>query len=586
MLLLGLASTVWPGVPGYQISSDSQSMTEFPVKMVVDETGTMTLEQVLGSPEKGSNKFSRFVLPAQPTNVWLGFRLENHTERPVTRLVGFDEPHLVKADLYISQGNGFQLIQNGLEVPLSRRPYNSRLPVFRVELAPGQSRTLYLMANSAYPNTTVGLFVSTVNEFEEQQRLNIILQSLFLGGLGALLVYNLFLFISLKERLYLLYVLHGALFGMFVYSYSGLAVLTDISAVGFNRFGAATTAGQAVFLLFTRDILNTPRRIPRIDKGLLGLAGVLFVLAGFVFADTNHYRYLVLLAMPLIILELGLGVHAAAKGYPMGKFYLLGTSWYLLGMLVLAALNQGLIPYNLFTRYGFLAGSFTELMVFSLALAYRVKLLQDEKSEFQQQLLRQSKTEKERLERVVKERTAELEQANKELDILSKHDGLTGLHNRRVFDQELERQCQSALRNKTDISLIICDIDHFKLYNDHLGHLAGDDCLKKVAALIQSECRRATDFTARYGGEEFVVILPGTELEMAGRQAERIRLAVAAAGLDHPASPLGKVTISLGVACQPAGQGAAIPADLVAPADEALYVAKEQGRDRVVLAKA
>jgi diguanylate cyclase (GGDEF)-like protein len=159
-------------------------------------------------------------------------------------------------------------------------------------------------------------------------------------------------------------------------------------------------------------------------------------------------------------------------------------------------------------------------------------------------------------------------------------DGLTGIANRRRFDEVFAAEWRRAQRKEMSLSLILCDVDHFKLYNDHRGHQAGDDCLRMVAQAIASQMSRPGDLAARYGGEEFVCVLPDTD--QAGGQfiAESIRTELAALGLPHPASSVGPVvSLSLGVAT--AVPGADWPAhDLIALADAKLYEAKKSGRDR------
>lgn len=185
------------------------------------------------------------------------------------------------------------------------------------------------------------------------------------------------------------------------------------------------------------------------------------------------------------------------------------------------------------------------------------------------------------LEKRVQERTAELEAANRELEAFSYQDGLTGIVNRRLFDLQLEQECRRCGRRGSPLSLIMVDVDYFKNYNDTYGHLAGDECLKLVAAHIAGKARRAEDLVARDGGEEFVVLLPDTDIKVAGVVAEAMRAGVEALNLPHPASQAAdRVTISLGVAGDiPWPQGK--PHYLISAADLALYCSKTEGRNRV-----
>jgi diguanylate cyclase (GGDEF)-like protein len=161
-------------------------------------------------------------------------------------------------------------------------------------------------------------------------------------------------------------------------------------------------------------------------------------------------------------------------------------------------------------------------------------------------------------------------------------DGLTQIANRRRFDEYLTQEWSRHIRMQQPLSLLICDVDHFKLYNDGQGHQAGDECLKSVAKAI-NRCYRAGDLVARYGGEEFAMVLPQTNHAGAMQVAERVRAAVAAAALPHPSSPVcDRVTVSIGVASiTPPPQ---VPSDaraLIQQADRHLYLAKKLGRNRV-----
>ncbi|MCP4899694.1 MAG: diguanylate cyclase [bacterium] len=164
---------------------------------------------------------------------------------------------------------------------------------------------------------------------------------------------------------------------------------------------------------------------------------------------------------------------------------------------------------------------------------------------------------------------------------LAQLDGLTGIANRRRFDQAVEQEWQRGARAGSWLSLILLDIDHFKNYNDHYGHPAGDMCLKRVASCLEETSTRAADLVARYGGEEFVVLLPGTDPVGAQRVADNIRSRIRNRAIAHADSPVSaRVTASIGVASVvPTADSS--PDQLIGFADEGLYAAKEKGRDRV-----
>jgi len=181
------------------------------------------------------------------------------------------------------------------------------------------------------------------------------------------------------------------------------------------------------------------------------------------------------------------------------------------------------------------------------------------------------------------EMSRDLASANRELEKLSRQDGLTGIANRRYFDSYLVTEVRRAAREKTPVSLILSDVDHFKAFNDCYGHQAGDDCLRRVAAALSSAGRRPADLAARYGGEEFAIVLPGTVLEGAVDVAQAVSRVIDGLAIPHARSAVDQtVTLSQGVVSLiPEKESAS--EDLIQRADQALYMAKQQGRNRYVV---
>ncbi|MCX7279376.1 MAG: diguanylate cyclase [Burkholderiales bacterium] len=198
-------------------------------------------------------------------------------------------------------------------------------------------------------------------------------------------------------------------------------------------------------------------------------------------------------------------------------------------------------------------------------------------------LLAELKAHERELEDKVRARTQQLETSNTQLAALSATDGLTGIANRRRFDEVLASAWGRASRSHQSVALVLLDVDYFKKYNDHYGHLAGDDCLRHTAQVLAAQFRRAGDLVARYGGEEFVLLSEGPTAAEALQIAEAVRQALQDLALPHVGSPLGVLTASLGVALLVPGPDVAM-GSLVQLADRALYQAKAQGRNQVVLA--
>ncbi len=175
----------------------------------------------------------------------------------------------------------------------------------------------------------------------------------------------------------------------------------------------------------------------------------------------------------------------------------------------------------------------------------------------------------------------ELGEKNRKLEILAREDGLTGLANRRHFNEVLDAEIKRALRTHQFLSVILCDVDYFKKYNDQYGHVAGDKCLQAIGEIMRGNFKRAGDLPARYGGEEFAAILPDTSPESGVQMAERLREEMVAWALPHSeAGVQGIVTLSVGVVGGQANRGRNAEW-FISQADEALYRSKENGRNQV-----
>ncbi len=299
------------------------------------------------------------------------------------------------------------------------------------------------------------------------------------------------------------------------------------------------------------------------------------------------------------------------KGNKSARYFT--VAWTGLIVLTFAAvlMMEGVLPHGPVTENGQLIGFVLEMLLLSLALAERINRVQREREEAQAEALQlqvmmnlerdeklaaqgamlqlQGQTNRE-LEDRVQERTQELERtmtnleiANRELAKLSVTDPLTKVHNRRYFDETLQRELERSMRTGQPVSLILVDIDHFKQFNDRYGHLVGDDCLRLVASTLDQVMVRGTDLLARYGGEEFAIVMPDTSLEDAYRVAEKLRGKVQGLQFIYKGERI-PVSASLGVAGQVAAPGDKVE-DLIAAADKALYQAKDQGRNRSVRAE-
>jgi len=252
----------------------------------------------------------------------------------------------------------------------------------------------------------------------------------------------------------------------------------------------------------------------------------------------------------------------------------------LIGFVLYSGQKFGLLPVNAFTEHAIEIGAVLEALLLALGLADRINSERKARMETQERILEIQRQANQELDNKVRARTEELEIMNDQLQTTSITDSLTQVKNRHYFDNKFPAEYRRAYRDKSWLSLLILDIDNFKLVNDNYGHQVGDDILRAVAAAIQDVVKRPSDAVSRYGGEEFTVLLPSTKKEGAYQVAEKIRKRVQEIHVKWKDKDL-TVTISIGSASciPPYYEG---EATLLKQADDFLYIAKDHGRNQVV----
>lgn len=408
---------------------------------------------------------------------------------------------------------------------------------------------------------------------------------LFIGIFLSLGAANVLVFAFVRERAYIIYsllMLTNALFAACYVHGSAWEWLWPRASLADAPVQATVLILQAVALLaFARSFLDTRRVVARVDRAVLVACSVLVVVAVWFsyvapsaqIAPGIDGRAVFLAAcIGFIGAIFALGIAVLRTGSRPARFFVASNAIFTIAALGIVVANFS--RHDVTTTMNFIAlmsAQAVEGWLLFGALAYRLRIVIGAHADEQQRrLLAQAE--------MLAQAQALLEQQR-----LATTDALTGIGNRRRFDEMLEREWDRASRSGTPISLLLIDVDHFKRYNDLYGHVAGDECLRRVAETLRMLAKRPTDVCARYGGEEFALILAETPLSGAVTLAEEAVAAVRALGIEHGASEHGRVTISAGVASVvPAASHD--PTPLVDAADEALYAAKRQGRDRAVAA--
>jgi GGDEF domain-containing protein len=351
------------------------------------------------------------------------------------------------------------------------------------------------------------------------------LLSCYFGLLAGLMMYNLFLFLSLRDKLYLVYV---AFIGFLALGQAGLAGLTgqfiwpnNALLTHLSPTGGVSLAG--IFgAYFVHGFLGSTPRALRL-QWVMPLLGMMFAIS---FISTLFISYFVgavlvnITSLLFALSALFMGGVSLYHGQPGARFFVLAWVSLLLSILVMALHNLGVLPSNGFISNALMFGSAAEMLLLSLALADRINSLQRLQDRAQQEALKVNREmvdalrESERqLESRVTARTAELEQANDELtrnkallEEQANHDALTGLANRKLLKDRLLGAQVRSQRNQKSFALLVIDLDRFKQVNDRFGHIAGDEVLIQVSKRLQAHLREV-DTIARIGGDEFVVIL-------------------------------------------------------------------------------
>lgn len=448
---------------------------------------------------------------------------------------------------------------------------------FGLELAAGETVDVFIRAQTTGAIQMPVMLWSEV-AFADKVSTEQIVFGLYYGMLFSLGIYNLLLFLVIRDRNYLLYVFYIASYGLFQMSLNGLAFqYLWPDSPDWNNRSIACLMGIGMFFitLFSHSFLALKNNSPVLSKVFIGFMAIYLGIA----AATFVLPYQLVIRTGTLASTFGVlcimtsAVVCLIKRFRPARYFFVSWAVLLLGMLAYTLKTFSLLPANFITEYAIQIGSVLEVLLLSLALADRIKILQDENQRMQARV-------NEELEQHVRERTLELERANRKLEELSTTDGLTGLKNRRHFNEVFALECKRTSRSGDTLSVILIDIDHFKNLNDSYGHLLGDECIKAVADAIAKAAFRQTDTKCRYGGEEFVVLMPSTPPEGALRVAANIQEAIRALVIPHQGKKLA-VTASLGVATVVSEREDAVR-DVLAQADQALYQAKASGRNAVV----
>ena len=474
---------------------------------------------------------------------------------------------------------------SGDALPFADRPIQHRNFVF---FLPEQSEDLRFFIRIATKSAMqIPLQVSTETQFFQNNQRSLLLQGLYFGIILAMVFYNACLFVFLRDRSYLLYVVFTSAYLSFQGVFQGLFQQFFFNSVWLNDhtlliFGFISIIFANLFAVSFLNLATNNILISRALRFISWLSALAAMLAS-ILPYEIMVKLMLCLAIPSSLFILSAGCKLWWLGHRPARIFTVAWSTLLVSF-VFASFNKvGLVPRTFWTENVLQIGGLLEVVLLSIALAERIN------EEKRQRILAEQRLSTS-LEEKVAERTVELnnvlqqlETANLVLSQISHTDSLTQIGNRRSFDLQLALDFKSAAREKTPLALIMLDIDHFKQFNDTYGHQVGDHVLRAVAQALKVHAARPGDSIFRYGGEEFAVLLGNTDLAGGGVVAEKMRNGVEKMVV-HIEEHTFFVTISGGLGIYaPSDTTTPIkaPEDLIRQVDMQLYKAKANGRNRI-----
>lgn len=607
-LLLLVPGPAWAGVDTGRMV-DVASMSEHmnlsaDLDYVEQSQRVFTLEDLLADQQAGDipwvqNRPQSLGFGFDTNTFWFRLRVTNSAALPLARLLEIGNPVLDEVLFYQVSASGeiLNTARTGDQNPAADRPFFHHNLVLPFTVPAGATQFLYFRVTTG-GSLEFPLTLWKPDAFQDRDQAKLLFFGALFGILVVMGLYNFFVYTLFQDRSMVYYSAFSLSLLMFlatIHGFTAQYLWSELTWVRENALVLIIPMTLFFSLMFSRHFLQLQRSHPRLDQLILGLAGlcILLVMAAPFAGYPGLIRLNAAMVIPICLGGIVVGLMRWYNGYQPARYFVIAWGAFLAAVTFYALSKFGLFARTGASDYLVQIGAVVEAVLFAFALADRMNSQRKAFQDAQANALYLQRAANERLEARVAERTGEVEQAmaeletvNQQLQALTMQDGLTGIRNRRYFNERLEAEWQRALRNRDTIALLLIDIDFFKDFNDRYGHLLGDECLRAVAHLIAATLTRPSDAVARYGGEEFAVVLPETDLEGAVHVAENIRLAVEQATLVAE-NPSLQVTVSIGAAAR-VPQADEPAQTLVAVADQALYVAKSAGRNctRVVGAEA
>ena len=575
------------------------------VEHLIDANRQYSISNILSRPNKIWQVYDQNLasLGISDELHWFRFTLSK-IDSAQPRLLEIDNALLDNINLWFVQGNDVLIeYQVGASFPFSQRKVEHENFLFPVPIN-GQSIEVYVRASSKSA-MRLPLNIWQQKDYLEFTSKSGLFMGSFFGLMLAMGLSNLFLFITTRNPVFLVYTGYVIFLALTLAALQGLGyryIWPNSPWLQKHSIGIFANLTVYLSIVFCNILLNVRAYSTQISK-LLNITACAF-LVGLVTSlfiplqVSINVFFLMLCASGIFIL--GVSIWLWIEGLAIARYYTLAWSVLFISGFSVSLDTLNIINFNLPSYYLLMLGAGIETLLLALILAIshnqerrallntQAELLNKERQvqHTQKNMLTLQESTTEDLEYKVQERTLELEialrelsETNRELQEKNTLDALTGIRNRRYFDKKYQAEVRRSRREKTELSIVMMDIDHFKSVNDQYGHLIGDECIKIVANVLNEALKRPSDDVCRYGGEEFALILPSTDLEGAVILAEQLRCKIEKINIPVEDSSI-NITISAGIATAIADLNH--PQDvLLAFADQQLYAAKNAGRNNV-----
>jgi len=553
MLVLLVFSGVALAEPRVTLQSPEVNLTSFRIGYYIDESQTLGFEDVRQQSFKETSSTTTLGTNARVT--WFRIPLDNQTRQQMALNVHLPHAYHVRSVAFYQERDG-QLVHSDLldleNVGASKLMFRGSA-VYPITLPAHSSTTLYVRSD-AYSHQW---FALEIFDQEHSRRALVGVSNdiaLLVGMMIALVFYNLLLYLAtskIENIYYSCYLISGLLW--IALSYGLVASLFDVYGHEVFMLNISLITMPIFLLLFMMAIFETRQHYPiehRFLQAVLIPLCAMFVWG--LFDISGALKPASSMALIMMTVTLSVCVSLLRKGHPLAKYFLVGHCLFVIFNALAVLFYKGLIEPSYLASHGTGLGIMLEALMLAFIISHRIKILEDIRAS-QEELKEQAST-----------------------------DPLTRLHNRRYFSSEADFLLALCREQKRPMAVMIADIDHFKRVNDTWGHPVGDKVIVRIAQTLKS-CCRSRDLLARFGGEEFVILLPDADLRQAALCAERIRATVAKTAFQMVDGETAHVSMSIGVALVDVEQDSIQSA--LDRADQALYAAKQDGRNRVAIAE-